>query len=65
MDEEKVNYGFGEIIDIEKIKLPKDHKYYCEDCEAKFINIEARCVNCGSSNVGIDEPIIRLPKSKT
>ena len=48
------------------MKMDKgEHKYYCEDCEAKFINTEAKCVNCGSKNVGIDEVIIKLPKKKS
>lgn len=50
--------------EIKKLIFPTEkitqHKYYCEDCENKFYALEAICPDCKSTNVGIDEPIIRL-----
>lgn len=51
-----------EKVMTEKIKVPESHKYWCEDCEGKFIAYEAKCPQCNGTNVGIDEPIIRRPK---
>ena len=40
------------------------HHYYCDDCGAKFISDEAKCVDCDcgdGTNVAIDEVIIQRP----
>lgn len=45
----------------------EEHRYYCDDCGCKWRGSEAKCPqgDCGSTNVAIDEPIIRVPKPPT
>ncbi len=44
-------------------KENRRHRYYCENCDAKWIDIAPYCSNCESSKyVTIDEPVIRVPK---
>ena len=48
-----------------KIKYKIDdeiHHRWCEDCEGKYKG-KRKCPQCKGTNTGIDEPIIRVPKS--
>lgn len=53
---------------MSKIKFPNkkitQHKYYCLDCEFKFYSTKAICIECKSTNVGIDEPILMSKKTR-
>lgn len=55
---------------MEKIKFPnekiksKHHHYWCDSCEFKFCGVEAKCPNCGSKNVVIDDGIDLTPIKK-
>ena len=53
-----------EVNCINGLKHRFYHHYWCDDCEGKFAGYEAKCPECNGTNVGIDEPIIRIPKTK-
>lgn len=40
----------------------QSHQYYCNNCGYKFRSDLAMCPDCDSTDVAIDEPIIRVPK---
>ena len=47
-------------------KYPTDNEYHhrwCEDCEIKYAGVR-QCPDCGGTNTGIDELVIRPQKKK-
>ncbi len=48
---------------VKKYKTDNEvHHRWCEDCEGKYKGLR-NCPECNGINTGIDEPIIKTPKT--